>query len=109
SFGLIDHRASSLFLEQVSLSNFAGVIMMYTLFFWDEFKRGMKLLLVACIALILLTTASRTMLTFAAVCIAGYFVFPRLPKLVNLLTMPLILLAGTAIYLLKPNATGDNL
>lgn len=109
SFGLIGHRASSLFLEQVSLSNFSGVMMMYTLFFWDEMKRGMKLLLVACIALILLTTASRTMLTFAAVCVTGYFVFPRLPKLVNLLTMPLILLAGTTMYLLKPDAEGDNL
>lgn len=109
SFGLIGHRASSLFLEQVSLSNFAGVMMMYTLFFWDELKRKMKLLLVACILLILLTTASRTMLTFAAVCVVGYYVFPYLPRLVNLLTMPLILLAGTAIYLLKPDASGDNL
>lgn len=109
SFGLIGHRASSLFLEQVSLSNFGGVMMMYTLFFWDEMKRGMKLLLVACIVLILLTTASRTMLTFAAVCVGGYFVFPRLPKLLNLLTMPLIVLAGTIMYMTKPNASGDNL
>ena len=109
SFGLIGHRASSLFLEQVSLSNFGGVMMMYTLFFWDEMKRGMKLWLVACILLILLTTASRTMLTFAAVCVGGYFVFPRVPKLVNLVTMPLILLAGTTIFLLNPAATGDNL
>ena len=109
SFGLIGHRASSLFLEQVSLSNFSGVMMMYTLFFWGELKRGAKLLLVACIALMLLTTASRTMLTFAAVCVGGYFVFPRLPKLTSLLTMPLILLAATAVYLLKPDATGDNL
>ncbi|WP_313524451.1 hypothetical protein [Shinella sp.] len=109
SFGLIGHRASSLFLEQVSLSNFGGVMMMYTLFFWDEMKRGMKLWLVACIVLILLTTASRTMLTFAAVCVGGYFVFPRVPKLVSLVTMPLILLAGTTIFMLNPNATGDNL
>jgi hypothetical protein len=109
TFGLIDHRASSLFLEQVSLSNFAGVMIMYALYFWDELKRNVKLLLVACIVLILLTTASRTMITFAAVCVAGYFVFPYLPRLVSLLTMPLILMAGTAIFLLKPDASGDNL
>jgi hypothetical protein len=109
SFGLIDHRASSLFLEQVSLSNFAGVMMMYMLFFWDGMKRGRRALLVACIALILLTTASRTMLTFSAICIIGYFVFPPLPKLLSLLTMPVILLAGTLIYVLNPDARGDNL
>lgn len=109
SFGLIGHRASSLFLEQVSLSNFAGVMMMYTLYFWDEMKRGRRLLLVACIALILLTTASRTMLTFSAICFVGYFVFPLLPKLLSLLTMPLILFAGTLMYVLYPDARGDNL
>ena len=109
SFGLIDHRASSLFLEQVSLSNFAGVMMMYTLYFWEEMKRGRRVLLIACIALILLTTASRTMLTFSAICFMGYFVFPLLPKLVSLMTMPLILFAGTMLYLLNPDARGDNL
>ena len=109
SFGLIGHRASSLFLEQVSLSNFAGVMMMYTLYFWDEMKRRARVLIVACIALILLTTASRTMLTFSAICFVGYFVFPRLPKLVSLLTMPMILLAGTLMYVLNPDARGDNL
>jgi hypothetical protein len=109
SFGLIGHRASSLFLEQVSLSNFAGVMMMYTLYFWDDMTRRKRLLLVACIALILLTTASRTMLTFSAVCLLGYFVFPLLPKLLSLLTMPLILLAGTMLYVLNPDAKGDNL
>ena len=109
SFGLIDHRASSLFLEQVSLSNFAGVMMMYTLYFWDEMKRGRRVLLVACIALILLTTASRTMLTFSAICFVGYFVFPLLPKLVSLMTMPMILFAGTMMYVLNPDARGDNL
>lgn len=109
SFGLIGHRASSLFLEQVSLSNFAGVMMMYTLYFWDELRRGMRFLLIACIALILLTTASRTMLTFSAICFVGYFVFPLLPKLLSLLTMPLILFAGTMVYLFKPDARGDNL
>lgn len=109
SFGLIGHRASSLFLEQVSLSNFAGVMMMYTLYFWDEMKRGMRFLLVACIALILLTTASRTMLTFSAICTIGYFLFPVLPRLTSLLTMPLILLAGVMVYAIKPDARGDNL
>lgn len=109
SFGLIGHRASSLFLEQVSLSNFAGIVMMYMLYFWDEMKRGMRIVLIACVALILLTTASRTMLTFSAICVVGYFLFPLVPKLINLLTMPLILLAGTMVYVLQPDAKGDNL
>lgn len=108
TFGLIGHRASSLFLEQVSLSNFAGVMMMYCLFFWPELKRPIRLLLLLSIALILLTTASRTMLIFSAVCLCGYFVFPYIPKILNLLVMPLILLAALVIFMLKPEATGDN-
>lgn len=109
SFGLIGHRASSLFLEQVSLSNFAGVVMMYMLYFWADMTRKVRIVLIACVALILLTTASRTMLTFSAICVVGYFLFPLVPKLFSLFTMPLILLAGTMVYVLQPDATGDNL
>ncbi len=36
SFGLIDHRSSSLFLEQVSLANFCGVVVIYLMSLLDE-------------------------------------------------------------------------
>ncbi len=83
--------------------------MMYMLYFWADMTRKVRIVLIACVALILLTTASRTMLTFSAICVVGYFLFPLVPKLFSLFTMPLILLAGTMVYVLQPDATGDNL
>lgn len=109
SFGIIDHRASSLFLEQVSLSNFAGVAIMYLLYFWGQMGRLARLLIALMIPAILLTTASRTMLIFSGVCLAGFFVFPKVPKTWSLLVMPLILFAGLMLITFQPNASGDNI
>jgi hypothetical protein len=109
SFGIIGHRASSLFLEQVSLSNFAGVAMMYLLYFWGQMGRLPRTLIAAMIPAILLTTASRTMLIFSGVCFLGFFLFPRIPKAWSLLVMPLILLAGLMLLTFNPEASGDNI
>lgn len=109
SFGVIDHRASSLFLEQVSLSNFAGVAIMYLLYFWGQMGRLARTLIAVMIPAILLTTASRTMLIFSGVCFLGFFLFPRIPKGWSLLVMPLILLAGLMLLTLNPEAQGDNI
>lgn len=109
TFGIIDHRASSIFLEQVSLSNFAGVAMIYCIYFWQRLKVLTRLLLVVMIAFILLTTASRTMLIFSGVCVFGYVLFPLIPKLWNLLMMPLMLFGGLLLVILDPDAQGDNI
>lgn len=109
SFGIIDHRASSLFLEQVSLSNFAGVAIMYLLYFWGQMGRFARLLIALMIPAILLTTASRTMLIFSGVCLAGFFIFPKIPKAWSLLVMPLILFAGLMLITFQPDASGDNI
>ncbi|WP_112944956.1 MULTISPECIES: hypothetical protein [unclassified Rhizobium] len=108
SFGIIDHRSSSIFLEQVSLANFCGVIAIYLISMWDRLGRGDRVLMVATALLILTTNDTRTMLIFSLACIVGYFVFPLIPKLCNLLLMPLILAAGFLIFSINPNATGDN-
>ena len=108
SFGLIDHRSSSIFLEQVSLANFCGVAVMYLLSFWERIGRAERLLFLATIVLILLTNDTRTMLIFSFVSIAGYFVFPRIPKTFDLALMPAIILVGFFVHLMKPNETGDN-
>ena len=108
SFELIDHRANSLFLEQVSLSNFAGVLMLFTISFWTRLKFFERIFFPATVTLILLTTDSRTMLIFAGVCIVGYHIFPRIPAKLSLLSMPSILFMGFLIYLKDPFADGDN-
>ena len=108
SFGLIDHRSSSIFLEQVSLANFCGVIVIYLLAFWPDLRRGDKALHIATILLILLTNDTRTMLIFSVISIPGYFLYPKIPKAFNLLVMPLIILAGFFVHFMKPNEVGDN-
>jgi hypothetical protein len=109
SFGIIDHRAASIFLEQVSLANFCGVLLIFLTCFWAELGRGERLLFIATIALILLTNDSRTMVMFSFVCIIGYFVFPRIPTGWTLLYMPLVLALGFLVLILRPEASGDTL
>lgn len=109
SFGLIDHRSSSVFLEQVSLANFCGVLMIALLTLWARFTRFQRAFCLLTIVLILLTNDSRTMLIFSVVCFAGYFVFPLLPKAVTLLYLPLILFLGFIVFILMPDAEGDNI
>ena len=109
SFGIIDHRASSLFLEQVSLANFSGVLMIFTISFWQHLVRHERVLFIFTIVLILVTNDSRSMTIFSVLCFAGYFVFPRIPGALAAFYMPLILLAGFVVYMLKPDASGDTL
>lgn len=109
SFGIIDHRAASIFLEQVSLANFCGVLLIFLATFWSNLKRGERLLFFSTIVLILLTNDSRTMLMFSFVCLAGYFLFPRIPTAWTLVYMPLVLLLGFLVYFLRPDASGDTL
>ncbi|MDI7860620.1 hypothetical protein MRS76_01510 [Rhizobiaceae bacterium n13] len=109
SFGIIDHRASSLFLEQVSLANFSGALMIFAISFWNLLKRGDRVLVLATIGLILVTNDSRSMLIFALVCFGGYFIFPRMPTYLTALYMPLIIIAGFLVFLIKPDAQGDTL
>ena len=109
TFGLIGHRSSSLFLEQVSLANFSGVMMIALLTLWNRFSAFQRSFCIVTICLILLTNDSRTMLIFGAICFLGYFVFPHFPKAINLLYLPVILFAGFLVYIVKPDASGDNI
>lgn len=109
SFGLINHRSSSLFLEQVSLANFSGVMMIYLLSLWGRFTAKQRFFCLATILLILVTNDTRTMLIFGGVCVAGYFVFPQLPRITCALYLPVLLVLGLFIYLMDPGAQGDNI
>ncbi|KAA0699168.1 hypothetical protein DTW90_06965 [Neorhizobium sp. P12A] len=108
SFGLINHRSSSIFLEQVSLANFCGVIVIYLLSFWPKLGFIEKALCIATIVLILLTNDTRTMLIFSFISIFGYFLFPKIPKAFDLVLMPMLILVGFFVHYMKPNETGDN-
>ena len=108
SFGIIDHRSSSIFLEQVSLANFCGVMVIYLVSFSNRLRLFDRLLFIVTIVLILLTNDTRTMLIFSVVCLAGYFIYPWLPKILDFFMMPGIIAAGFVIHAFKPNAHDDD-
>lgn len=108
SFGLIDHRSSSIFLEQVSLANFCGVMVIYLVSFANRITLFDRLIFVTTIVLILVTNDTRTMLIFAIVSAAGYVIYPFIPKILNFLMMPGIVMVGFIIHAFKPNAHDDD-
>lgn len=108
SFGLIDHRSSSIFLEQVSLANCCGVLVIYLISFANRLNLFDRATLFSTIILILVTNDTRTMLIFTIISFGGYFIYPRIPKILDFLMMPMIILVGFIINGLKPNVTGDN-
>jgi putative polymerase len=108
SFGLIDHRSSSIFLEQVSLANFCGVLVIYLISLANRLSLFDRAALFSTIVLILVTNDTRTMLIFSIISFGGYFVYPHIPKIFDFVMMPLIILVGFIINALQPNVVGDN-
>ncbi|MCM2396073.1 hypothetical protein NBH19_08275 [Rhizobium sp. S95] len=109
SFGLSDHRTASLFLEQVSLANFSGVLDVYLVSRFSRIKRFDRILMVSTVILILLTNDSRSMLAFSMIGLGGYFIFPKLSNVLRPLVMPIVLCAGAIVFLIRPDASGDTL
>lgn len=107
SFGLSDHRTSSLFLEQVSLANFSGVLCIYLVSRFNQITRFDRVLILATVAFILLTNDSRSMLAFAFICLFGYFLFPKASNGIRPFIMPVVICAGALVYLMRPDASGD--
>ncbi|TCU18316.1 putative polymerase [Rhizobium sullae] len=108
SFGIIDHRSSSIFLEQVSLANFCGVLVIYLVSFSNRLRLFDRLLFLFTVVLILVTNDTRTMLIFSVVCLGGYFVYPWIPKICDFLMMPAIITMGFVIHAFRPDAHEDD-
>lgn len=99
SFGIFHtHRLSSIFLEQLSLANYAVVIALFTSAFWERLKSADRILYIALTIFIILTTNGRTASALSAVIIMGHFIFPLLPRYTNILYMPLILLMSALFF-----------
>jgi hypothetical protein len=109
SFGIFNApRTSSLFLEQVSLANYAGVLCIYLVSTWKSHSPRARALYVSVIALILLSNNSRTGSIFAVMTGIGYFVYPLLPRRAVLLVMPAIILTAVLAYSQSTGGGGDN-
>lgn len=105
---LIEHRASAIFLEQVSLGNFAIVLAIFLACNWRQTRMAHKLLLVPLIAMIVITTASRTGLGLVLAAPLAYWIAPKLNRYVTLLIAPAVLATAAIIAALRP-ADGDTL
>lgn len=101
---LSDHRLSSLFLEQVSLANFSMVLAIFVATFWGKLGRFERFAFVTMIILIIVTNSTRTGSGVCLIILAGYFIFPYLPRYSNLLYMPVICIL---CYLLFYDPTYD--
>lgn len=98
SFGLSDHRLSSIFLEQVSLANFAMVLGIFTVVFWPDMRRGDRVLFFLAVVLMLMTNDSRTGTLVCLLLWVGYFLFPRLPRYTHVAYMPLLLIMCAILF-----------
>lgn len=106
---IVGHRTSSVFLEQVSLANFAAVLTTFVVAFWPRLSWRLRLAFPLLVALILVTNNSRTALAIALAAPAVYWIAPTLPRLVALALLPVILLASTAVAWASASTKEDNL
>lgn len=107
-FTITGHRTASLFLEQVSLGNFAAVMAIFLVSKWAQIARWQRVFSIALITIILLTTNSRAGLAVALAAPIVYFIAPRLHRHTTLLIMPVVMLAALIISHTVPSS-GDDL
>ena len=90
-------RTSSLFLEQVSLANFGGVIIVFLLARWSQLSFKVKTLHSVGLVMILLTTSTRTSIALAGLGLLGYWVYPYLSRFWTLALAPVLLIVSWLI------------
>src|SRR5262249_31305267 len=110
-FGFLNvHRASSVFLEPVSLGNYAIVATMFILAFWRDMSGAMKVFFTVTTLGILVGSDGRLAAITCAVLVFGYFIFPLLPRYSNMFYLPgAILISVAAVTWLGLQNSADDL
>jgi len=104
SYGLFgQRRLSSIFLEQVSLANYAIVLSIFVMTFWTRLGAWDKSLFVGAIAIMIMSTSSRMGTFMCLLMPLGYVIFPFLPRYSFLFVMPLVLI-GSFLFFYNPYA-----
>lgn len=101
---LSSHRISSIFLEQVSLANFAMVTLVFLMGFGKMMRKREVLFFVLSVLFLILTNDTRTGALFALALIPGFFIFPMLPRWFAVTFIPGLLLIS-ALFFYDPNLT----
>lgn len=110
SYGLFgQRRLSSVFLEQVSLANFAMVLTIFAVTWWERMKRFDRLLFVVAVVLMILSNSSRTGTALCLLMALGYWIFPKLPKSFYGAAMPALLLVAALLFYRPEQGFSDTL
>lgn len=110
SFGLFgQRRLSSVFLEQVSLANFAMVLTIFAVTWWERMKRGDRILFTFAVLLMILSNSSRTGTALCLLMALGYRIFPLLPKSLYGAAMPVLLLMAALLFYRPDQEFSDTL
>ncbi len=108
SFGFLSsHRIASVFLEQVSLANFALVTTLFLASFWKMIGRREALFFAGAILFFIMSNDTRTGSIFVLMMIPGYFIFPYLPKWGAIMVMPSLLFVAAVLFY-DPNIDRSN-
>jgi putative polymerase len=103
------HRASSIFLEPVSLGNYSIVAAVFTLTFWREMSGAMRFFFTVTTLIILVGSDGRLAGITCIVLVLGYFIFPLLPRYSNVLYLPgMLLLSGIMVTWFGFKSSGDD-
>lgn len=102
-------RTSSIFLEQVSINCFGIVLALFVLTFLPDLNwRELSLHIVTVFA-ILATNNARMALIASLIFVAGYRVFPIIPRYYNVVLMPSIVGGMFIVFLFVAPSGGDDL
>ena len=100
---IMDHRACSIFLEQVSLANFAIVLAIFLACNWTEISLPKRASFVALVGLILVTTNSRLALGLIILTPFACLMTLRWNRYLTLLVMPVTLLLSALVSMGSSN------
>lgn len=105
---IMDHRACSIFLEQVSLANFAIVLAIYLACDWSEISLAKRAFFVGLVGLILVTTNSRLALGLIILTPLACLVTLRWNRYLPVLVLPVSLMLSALVSMNSTNYA-DNL
>jgi hypothetical protein len=109
SYGIFSGpRTSSLFLEQVSLANYAAVLCILLICLWQQLGNKEKLLHIGTMVLIVVSNNTRATSLLILASFLGYYLYPRLPRYSNTLIAPVCIVLGVLVYHWFPNANEDD-
>ncbi|MEA1988045.1 MAG: hypothetical protein U9N57_02395 [Pseudomonadota bacterium] len=99
-------RTSSIFLEQVSISNFTIILTIYLAVFWEVISTKKRLMFVALVLMVLITARSRSALALTLFALFTYRFLSLITVRASLFILPAILLIIFMVYLFFPLAYG---